>query len=129
MKKKKSYTAYIVILVLVVAGFLIFKSASSTPGKYDELAQCLVDNGVVMYGAFWCPSCQNQKKPFGNSWEVFADVGGYIECSTPQRTQTELCQKEGITGYPTWKFEDGSKLSGERSLLELAQRGGCEAFL
>ncbi|AJF61124.1 TPA: hypothetical protein HA239_05300 [Candidatus Woesearchaeota archaeon] len=129
MKKKNSYLVYVVIIAVAIVGFLIFRSAASSSGQYDELAQCLADNGVVMYGAWWCPHCQNNKKLFGDSWDTFAAAGGYVECSTAQRTQTELCQNEGITGYPTWRFADGSELNGERGLLELAQKAGCEAFL
>ena len=75
-----------------------------------------------MYGAYWCPHCINQKKSFGDSWKYV----NYIECSLPGgQGQTEICQQAGITGYPTWEFQDGSRLSGEVPFPVLMQRSGC----
>lgn len=106
---------------LVVIGIILF--ASSGPGKYDDFAQCLTDEGAVMYGAYWCPHCQAQKKLFGSSW----DLVNYVECSLPNGNgQTEICKKEGIVSYPVWKFADGKKMSGGLSLEQLSNFVDCE---
>ncbi len=79
-----------------------------------------------MYGAFWCPHCQNQKEMFGDSWKYVNS----IECSTPDgRGQVEVCQQAGITGYPTWEFQDGSRVAGEITLTGLSQKSGCKLEL
>ncbi len=38
---------------------------------------------------------------------------------------SEVCQDAGIEGYPTWVFSDGTRLSGDRELSELAEVAGC----
>jgi len=98
------------------------KSATE-PGKYDELAKCLTEKGVKMYGTYWCSHCKVQKQMFGDSWQYVS----YVECSLPGgQGQTEECGEAGIEGYPTWEFEDGERLSGEVVLEQLAEKAGCE---
>lgn len=94
----------------------------SMPGKYDGLAQCLKDNKVTFYGAFWCPHCQNQKALFGKSARLLP----YVECSTVDgRGQTDVCKEKNIQSYPTWVFPDGSQETGEVALGKLAEKSGC----
>jgi hypothetical protein len=122
MKKgNKTIIALAVVAVVVIAGVWL-ATRPRQPGKYDALALCLKDKGVVFYGAFWCPHCQNQKKAFGSS----ADLLPYVECSTADgQQQTQICKDKKITGYPTWEFKDGSRLSGEVSFGDLASKSGC----
>ncbi len=121
MKISKKHAAGISIAIIAVAAFIVI-TADKQPGKYDDFAKCLTDNGVKMYGAYWCPHCLNQKNAFGNSWK-YVD---YIECSLPNRAgQTQECNKAGIEGYPTWEFSDGGRLEGEASFEGLAVKGGC----
>lgn len=84
-----------------------------------SLAQCLADKGVMAYGTSWCSHCQAQKEAFG---EEAQKIIPFVDCETQQAT----CQKEGIQGYPTWKFSNGDKLPGKRDLKELAEKAGCE---
>ena len=122
MKSKSSYYLYIGAIVVVVAliGFAVTKEKA--PSVYDQFAQCLSEKGVIMYGAWWCPHCENQKQMFGSSFEFV----NYIECSLPNRAgQTEECAEAGIEGYPTWEFADGERLSGEQSFETLAKKSGC----
>lgn len=120
MKKKVKYIIF--SFVLIVALFLIFKPNNSE-GNYDSFAECLTGNNVKMYGAFWCSHCNDQKETFGDSWSKI----NYIECSTPDgRQMTELCRNEGIKGYPTWEFSDGSRQSGFIELGKLSEVSGCD---
>ncbi|MAF14108.1 MAG: hypothetical protein CMI53_04435 [Parcubacteria group bacterium] len=114
----------VVVIIVIIGGLAISKIAvKSTPGEYDTFAQCLTDNGVKMYGAYWCPHCETQKELFGNS---FSKVD-YIECSLPnQGGQTIECQKAGIGSYPTWEFNDGSRVTGSLSFQDLSSQTGCE---
>ena len=103
-----------VIVLAVVKG--------NAPSINDGLAQCLTEKGTKMYGAWWCPHCQAQKKVFGNAFK-YVD---YVECSDAAKNMTKQCVDAGITGYPTWVFADGAKLSGEQDFDTLADKTGCE---
>ena len=114
-----------IIVVLLIAGGLIalpnFKTSTPTT-NYDTFTTCLKDAGAIFYGAFWCPHCQNQKKLFGSSEKLLP----YVECSTPDgNSQTQICIDKKITGYPTWEFQDGSRLTGEIPLAQLAEKTSC----
>lgn len=84
------------------------------------LAQCLNDSGAVFYGTEWCSHCADQKALFGNAFEYVV----YVDCGENE----DLCQAEGIVGYPTWKFADGSLLVGTQSLYSLAEQSNCTAY-
>ena len=100
------------------AGFLIAKPEQQVSAALDSFAQCLADGKVTMYGADWCPYCQNEKKAFGDSFRLVP----YVECpDDPQR-----CLQQGIKGYPTWVFPDGRKLAGEQGLEKLSKESGCQ---
>ena len=108
------------IALLAVGAFAYYRS---TPGKYDEFAKCLSANGAVMYGAFWCPHCKDQKAAFGKSFQYIT----YIECAEPNNPniQTAACRDAKISSYPTWEFVDKTQQSGKLSMEYLAQKTGC----
>ena len=125
---KNSYL-YIILVVGVVILLVVARAnvgKEDRPGKvtqYDEFAQCLADAGAIFYGAYWCPHCQDQKEMFDNSSKL-----PYIECSTPNgQGQVQECSDEGITGYPTWVFADGSKIDGLAQFSDLSEKTGCVA--
>lgn len=127
---KQTLTSIIVIAVALIGGLIILQSASNKeanePGQYDALASCIAESSATFYGAFWCPHCNNQKKAFGKSEKLLP----YIECSTPSGDgQTQVCIDAEIQSYPTWKFADGTILTGEVSLSDLATKTGCEATI
>lgn len=122
MKTSKSAYYLYGAAILVVVGLIAFATTQkAAPSVYDEFAQCLTDDGVKMYGAWWCPHCQSQKKLFGTS---FARVT-YIECSTASKSMNQTCKDASIEGYPTWEFSDASRLGGEQSLETLSEKSGC----
>ena len=114
---------WVVIAVLIVAGLGSSMFIKAQPGKLDTFAQCLKDTGVIFYGAFWCPHCQNTKAMFGNSAKLLP----YVECSTPDgKGQLQICIDKEIKSYPTWTFPNATTtLTGERTLEELSQLSGC----
>jgi thiol-disulfide isomerase/thioredoxin len=116
---------YIVLAAIVIIPIILINVFSRMPGQYDQLAQCITDSGAKFYGAFWCPHCQKQKAMFGKSAKLLP----YIECSTPDKNQTQVCKDAGIKGYPTWVFADGSQASGEVPLQNLAEKTSCSQFL
>ncbi len=119
------YTVGLVVLIVTIIFGLWFLDRADAPKReaYTALAQCLKDRGVTFYGAFWCPVCAQQKTAFGSS---ASKKLLYVECSTPDRTeQTQVCQDEQITGYPTWKFPDSMRCGGMVSPEVLAHLAGC----
>jgi hypothetical protein len=104
------------ILIFVISVVLTGCGEKNTEAV-NNFASCLSEKGAKMYGAHWCGHCKEQKKLFGSS---FAKVD-YIECTV----ETQRCENEGVKGYPTWKFADGSSISGVQTFPTLAQKTGC----
>ncbi len=129
----KNSTIILIIAIVVVAGGFLYlngffepvvpDNGSSSDKDYDAFAQCLTDSGATFYGAEWCPHCNEQKNEFGKSMKLV----NYVECSLPNRGgQTTVCHEAGITGYPTWEFADGERISGKLSFSKLSEKTGCE---
>ena len=89
--------------------------------RLDHFAQCLTDKGAVMYGLFWCPHCEEQKKAFGPSFQNVR----YVECGTPDHKEQPQCIQDHVTDFPTWQFGNGERHEGELPLEELAAKTGC----
>lgn len=85
------------------------------------LAEHLSEQGVVMYSAYWCPHCHDQKQMFGRQAIEQITV---IECAADGRdSQMELCKSKGVDGFPTWEIE-GKLEAGVKPLQRLAQLSG-----
>jgi len=120
MKTNHKIIMGIVIVAIILTIFLT--NNSKEVGKYDDFAKCVTENGAKLYGAYWCPHCNEQKEMFGKSINHI----NYIECSLPNRGgQTQFCRQEGIEGYPTWEFQDETRQAGKLSFEELSQKTGC----
>lgn len=121
--KKTVITIGISAVIFLAVLFILFLKiqSSSVVGAYDALAKCLTEKGVKMYGAWWCPHCQNQKKMFGSSWKYI----NYVECAIGQSGQTKECRDAHIESYPTWIFPEGKRVTGEQSPESLGQQAGC----
>ena len=122
----KIFVSIIGLLLLGTIATAVVRSGGSSnvavAGELDSFATCLKDKGAVFYGAFWCPHCQAQKKMFGKS----AKLMPYVECSTADANgQTQICIDKKISSYPTWEFADGSRLTGEIPLAQLAEKTSC----
>ncbi len=122
MKIKIAIFVVIIIAFVVGLGYVLNKPAVS---KYDSFAQCINDSGAKYYGAFWCPHCQKQGALFGSAKQYLP----YIECSNPDKSQTQVCKDAKIEGYPTWELRDGTRLPVENdagvSLKTLAEKTQC----
>ena len=115
---------FAIIIIAVISLVFVQRTtkARAEPSVFDDFAKCLTDNGVKMYGAFWCPHCNNQKEMFGNSWKFV----NYIECSLPSRAQNDLCKNAGIQAYPTWEFSDGNRIERELTFESLSKNSNCK---
>jgi hypothetical protein len=115
--------AVIIILVLAVALATVLiltsmpRGINGAPGALDAFAQCLTQKGVVMYGTYSCPHCQDEKAAFGDSFKYI----NYVECTV----ETDKCTAAGIESVPTWIFPDSRKFVGEQGLQNLAKESGC----
>lgn len=110
------------ILILASAVFLLRRTSAPIPAAaLTEFAQCLTTKGVTMYGAWWCPHCQNQKELFGDSFSFIT----YIECASKENLDKKTCERAGIQGFPTWIFADGSRHAGELPLKALSDKTQC----
>lgn len=93
-------------------------SVSNTePGPFDDFAQCIADSGAVFYGTEWCSHCRDQKALFSTSLSQI----DFVDCDK----NSARCRGNKITGYPTWIFGDGTRVSGTQRLTTLAERTGC----
>lgn len=125
MERKKGIIVAILIFLIIVAGGVWFgfvktpESKTISNPKIDAFAKCLTQKGVVMYGAYWCPHCQRQKKLFGGSFQYI----NYVECTK----DVKKCQEKKIEGYPTWIFKNGERIAREATFLELAENTSCKA--
>ena len=114
---------FITIILISLLLILVGCSSSNYDSIFvDEFAMCIDDAGAVFYGAFWCPHCVDTKKSFGNSFQYIT----YVECDPRgDDEQAEFCIEKKIEGYPTWEFQDGSRLEGELSFKTLSEKTGC----
>jgi uncharacterized membrane protein len=105
----------------VIAGVYTLSSPPPQASPYASgLARHLAQSGAVMYGAYWCPHCQEQKAMFGSAARLLP----YVECDPGGAdSQASRCQARGIRVYPTWEFH-GQLVEGVLSLDELAKRSG-----
>ena len=120
MKKPK-----LLILITTIVTMTLLISCTPTEPIQEEinpvlqsLAECLTESGAKLYGAYWCPHCIEQKEIFGAS----SDSLPYVECTE----QEEECTNAGITGYPTWIFQDGTATTGAQTPQTLANLAGCD---
>ena len=134
---KLFFRGFIVSVAVLLAG-LIWSSSVDTPTqeisnniqgippavisisspKNIKLAEHLTKEGAVMYNAYWCPHCHDQKEMFGKEASEKLTL---VECAKDGfNNQRELCEAKGITGFPSWEI-NGSIDSGVKSLKELAE--------
>lgn len=97
-------------------------STDAAPTFEQSLAAHLQETGAVMYGAYWCPFCAEQKEMFE---DAAADLP-YVECDPEgENPEPERCAAQNLEGYPSWQI-DGELHTGMLSLRELAELSGFE---
>ncbi len=83
-----------------------------------NFAKYLSDNNIVMYSAYWCPHCNDQKQLFGK--EAVEELI-IVECAKDgKNNKYKLCQNKGIEGFPSWEINN-QIYTGSMSLNELAE--------
>ena len=121
MAKKKSSKTYIIVGVIIAIVVLVYASQSvfGKEGKYDGFAKCLTEKGATFYGTEWCPHCKNQKQLFGSSMKYV----NYVDCDK----KADICLREGIKAYPTWKIPGEEPMLGTQQFSRLSSLTGCES--
>ncbi len=111
--------AIVIVVVFAAAYYLIWHKRTS---RLDAFAKCLTAKQAKMYGAFWCPHCDEQKEKFGSSFQY----APYIECGIKgSQGIASVCTQAGIKRFPTWIFADGTRVEGEHELEFLGEETGC----
>jgi hypothetical protein len=116
-RNKKILNYSILVLIVAAAAYGIYAATRERASEHDALAQCLTEQGTIMYGTDWCPHCQAQKRLFGDSFRYVT----FINCDY----NAAACTAAGVEGYPTWTFARGPPAAGEQTLETLATRSEC----
>jgi glutaredoxin len=104
-------------LATVLAACTSSSAISPSPSYEAQLVEHLNQTNSVMYGAYWCSHCADQKALFKEA----ASQLTYVECAADgQNSQFQLCQDQQIKGYPTWEI-GGQFYPGVKSLEELSR--------
>lgn len=106
-------------------GMPIPVTTASTPATI-ALADHLTASGAVMYSAYWCPHCHDQKQLFGKEASAKLKI---VECAPDGRnSQAALCASKNIQGFPSWEIK-GKLDSGQKSLAQLAAMSGYKGSI
>lgn len=135
------FTAIVVGMIALIATLGVYAQASnpitaisggSSPGievttdsgpAEIALAKHLKQVGAKMYGAWWCPHCNDQKQLFG---KAALSEFTYIECDPRgANAQPKVCQAAKVESYPTWEIK-GKTYTGTQSLKDLAAASGYQ---
>jgi hypothetical protein len=112
----------IAIAIVVAFAAVYFFTWHRRTSRLDAFAKCLTAKQAKMYGAFWCPHCEEQKEKFGSSFQY----APYVECGIKGSKAIEpVCTQAGIKRFPTWIFADGTRVEGEHELEFLGEQTGC----
>lgn len=118
---------FAVIVTVLSGGCLVLRPppAVKAPPPRDPvaLAQCLRERHYLVYGAWWCGHCDDQKKIFGVAG---LPALNYTECYPDKGTdETPECQAMKFAKFPTWVLPDGRRISHFLTLDQLAALSGC----
>jgi hypothetical protein len=103
MTKEINYLI-VAMLVVMVGGVIFYFGGKATleakqREEQENLADCLLEKNVKMYGSSNCLHTKRQKEIFG---EALSKIN-YIECSEGEGW-SKTCQDKGINAVPTWSF-------------------------
>jgi len=111
--------AIVIVVAFAVAYYFIRHRQTS---RLDAFARCLTAKQAKMYGAYWCPHCEEQKEKFGSSFEY----APYVECGIKgSNAIAAVCTEAGIKRFPTWVFAEGTRVEGAHELEFLGEQTGC----
>ena len=105
---------------VVAVAFVFASQPPPATGYAADLARHIAAQGGVMYGAFWCPHCREQKELFGEAARELP----YVECDAAGANgRPDECRRAGVRSFPTWDIR-GERREGVLSLETLAMLSG-----
>lgn len=112
------------------AGELKIPEVMSTSSKRAlEIGKVLADRKAIMFGAYWCPYCDQERQELGRDVFSKASNGGrpmvrYVECDPRgANAETNLCRQAGVQSYPTWALAASSPDAGASFQLYRGKKG------
>jgi hypothetical protein len=124
-----SRTALLIVIAVLGGGACSQREDSQLSHELaHELAQCLTENGWIMYGSVLCSACRAQRELFGEAFEEIQEV----ECNpSVDGAQPELCLARNVRRVPTWiREQDGDavdRVENLQLLNDLARLTGCSS--
>jgi hypothetical protein len=96
-------------------------AASDYSNSYlEKLAKFMTEKGMVLYGAYWCSHCKEQKAEFGDALKHI----DYVECDPKgENANPDECVANNIKAYPTWIY-NGQKVDSNGDLVPISTDGG-----
>jgi hypothetical protein len=122
VQKQKIITFSVILIVLIIAGGIIFfnnfngGTIQDTPA--EEVAKWIGDHSVL-YVQTGCIHCKEQEDLFGTNVR-FLNI---IDCIKPENKQ--ICIDAGIEGTPTWIINN-QKYVGVKTINELKELTGYQ---
>lgn len=109
----------ILIWFILSLGFLLGCSSpqdTTSIINVEEIAKCMWQKWIKMYGTETCSHCIDQKELFGDSFKYI----NYVDCAqTP-----ESCSK--IEWTPTREFPGGELIAGKQMISTLTEKAWCD---
>src|SRR3989338_8926538 len=97
-------TVFLLSLLLIFA----FNFSFGEKKNYDNIAKCITEKNVVMYGSFRCGVCAKTREKFGDSFQYIKEIECHPQGENPE---TERCLEKNIELTPTWIMEvDGQEI-------------------
>jgi uncharacterized membrane protein/glutaredoxin len=120
--RRGALAAVVILLLHLSYSSPVAESQGPEDPATQALAEHLSQQGVLFYGAYWCPHCQEQKRLFGPS----AHRLPYIECGPggPSAPSAPSCRAAGISTYPTWVIHGRARAE----VLNLQQLANLTGF-
>ena len=117
MKSKKNalITVLIIVVILAIAGVIIYIKSNSNSAVSAQLAQCIGSHSQI-YVQLGCHFCAEQEALFGDSFKYLNSTDCYYNAS--------ICNQLGISGTPTWII-NGKQYLGVQSIDQLKNLTGC----
>jgi|WetSurMetagenome_2_1015567.scaffolds.fasta_scaffold1056867_1 glutaredoxin len=117
MNKKKLITPIVIVLMILLAGTIIyFKNFQPSSEVSEEVAK-YIGNHSVLYVQTGCSHCKDQEDLFGENVKYLTIVNCFVE------SERQKCIDAEIEGTPTWVI-NGEKYVGVQSIEKLKELTG-----
>lgn len=90
---------------------------TTTQPVNEDFASCLADANATLYVVDWSPHSDDQLDEIGDA----ADEVNVVNCEDNR----DECNQANITTYPTWTFNEDTRVEGYRTTTSLSQTLSC----